>query len=128
MRALEISWAYWYQLRGQAVSFEGVRKIDSLGDQAHALGTTRIASCFAVATTLLFCFKIGTYSIDVESVFRFAGMLLLGVVLTLLFCRGYKHMGRLGQAIYDRTFEDAIRMQRSYRVASASRSERMYNP
>lgn len=127
-KALEISWAYWYQLRGQAISFDGVRKIDSLGDQAHALGTTRIASFFAVVTTLVFCFAIGTYHIDGESVIRFVGMLLLGVILILLFHRGYERVGKLGQAIYDRTFEDAIRMQGSYKVASVTRVEHVHNP
>jgi hypothetical protein len=121
--ALEISWAYWYQLRGQAISLDGVKKIDSLGDQAHALGTARIASVFAILTTLWVCFEIGTFSTNCESTIRFLCMLALGCILTCLFHESYKRVGTLTQAIYDRIFEDAIKKVRSYKVGCGPRNE-----
>lgn len=122
-KALEISWAYWYQLRGQAISLDGVMKIDSLGDQAHALGTARIASVFAILTTLWVCYEIGTCSASCEAIIRFGCMLLLWVIVTCSFHFSWKRIGTLTQAIYDRIFEDAIQKKGSYRVGCGPRNE-----
>ena len=104
--ALEISLADWYRPRehGNSIGDATYKKLDSLGDQAHALGTARVASFFSVVTALAFCFKIGTFSLNFESIIRFVLMLLLGMGVTYLFHDAYRRVGTIAQAIYDRVF------------------------
>jgi hypothetical protein len=107
--ALEISLAHWYQPRehDNSIGDATYKKLDSMGDQAHALGTARVASFFAVVTALTFCFMIGTFSLNFESIVRFVLMLLLGIGVTYLFHDAYRRVGTISQAIYDRIFSDA---------------------
>lgn len=109
-KALEISMAYWYRPRkhGSYIWDTTYTKLDSLGDQAHALGTARVASFFAFVTVLGFCFTIGTFSPNSQSIFRFALMLLLGVGVICLFHHAYRRVGTIAQAIYDQIFKMAI--------------------
>lgn len=104
--ALEISLELWYRPRDHSNSFAGetYKKLDSLGDQTHALGTARVASFFSVVTALAFCFKIGTFSPDFESIIRFVLMLLLGISVTYLFHDAYRRVGTIAQAIFERAF------------------------
>ncbi|MFZ5522839.1 MAG: hypothetical protein ACOY9D_01980 [Pseudomonadota bacterium] len=108
--AFEISLAYWYRPKGHGNSIDDVtyKKLDSLGDQAHALDTARVASFFAVVTTLVFCFNIGTVSLNFESIVRFVLMLLLGAVVIYLFHESYRRVGTIAQAIYDRIFSENL--------------------
>lgn len=107
-KALEISLTHWYRLRdSNSIGDATLKKLDSLGDQAHAFGNARIASVFSVLTALAFCFKIGTFSLTCESVARFTLMLVLGISITYLFHYAYRQVGTIAQAIYDSIFEDA---------------------
>lgn len=104
--ALAISIAHWYRPRS-AINEETYRKLDSLGDQAHGLGTARIASFFSGVVALLFIFKLGTFCVTGESILRFVGMVVLWLGITGLFHWSYRRVGIIAQAIYDRVFKDA---------------------
>jgi hypothetical protein len=102
--ALMVSLARWYcaELRETAH-----KRIDSLVDQTHALGTARIASFFSVVTALAICMAVGTFSLAFEPVLRFVVMLVLGIAVTCLFHAAYRHVGAVAQGIYDRIFRAA---------------------
>ena len=102
--ALVVSLGRWYRANLGETAY---KKLDSLADQAHALGTARVASFFSVVTALAVCFKIGTFSLAAESIGRFVLMLALGIAATCLFHSAYRHVGTVAQGIYDRILTDA---------------------
>lgn len=101
-----ISLAHWYGPRadGKSIADTTYKKLDSLGDQAHAFGAARVASLLSLGTALAFCFKIGTFTLNFESTVRFVIMLLIGLGVTYLFHDAYRRVGTIAQAIYDRIF------------------------
>jgi len=102
--ALVVSLARWYRTElGEAAR----KKLDSLGDQAHALGTARVASFFSVVIPLMVCFTIGTLTLAPESIVRFVVMLVLWIAVTYLFHDVYRHVGTVAQGIYERILKDA---------------------
>lgn len=121
--ALEISCAYWYQLSANAISSEGVKKLNSLGDMTHSLGAARIASVFALATTLLVGLKIGECDLRCEPILRFILMMFLSGITIYAFHSGYKRVGIIAQNIYDRLFEDAIRKRGTYKRGPGPKNE-----
>lgn len=102
-----ISLAVWYLPKskdGIAAVAETIRKLDSLGDQAHALGATRVASGFSVLTALWIVHELGTASMGPVPEYRFWSVLVLGSLVTWLFDDAYRRVGRMSQDIYDRIF------------------------
>ncbi len=72
-----------------------------MGDQAHALGTARVAFFFSVITAVVIFQMIGIISLDPG---RFALVLLLGWAVTRMFHDAYRHVGTMAQGVYDRIF------------------------
>jgi hypothetical protein len=102
--ALVRSLARWYSADLREATY---KKLDSLGDQAHALGTARIASFFSLATALPISAAIGTFSLTAGSIFRLALVLVLGIAAICLFHNAYRHVGIVAQGIYDRILREA---------------------
>ena len=94
--------ALWYtrlQPDGQLASAD--KKTVSLGDIAHATGTARIASLFAVLTVQVICFHSGQPSFIFPSVARYSGFLILGVLIIVLFENSYRRTSRIAQQVIE---------------------------
>ena len=113
-KALIVSMALWYERAGEGRSIDIVadKKLVSLGDITHGLGTARIASVFAFVTVLGFCVDLGTIHCEWESVIRTILMLLITIGMIVLFWNGYSRAGRLAQGIYDTILESALTEER----------------
>ena len=101
--AESISLALWYRLLNKEHKL-GTDGIDHLLNQAHALGTARIASVFALLTTIGLSMCHGTP--DVCHLFpfiRYVVMLILGVVIILIFDNQYRRVALFAQKAYDET-------------------------
>jgi hypothetical protein len=93
----------WYtrlQSEGQLAGAD--KKTVALGDLAHASGTARIASFFAIMTVLLLCFYLPNVqnSINLQPV-RFASSLSLGYLILLLFRDAYYRTSRYAQEVIE---------------------------
>lgn len=92
-----ISFALWYTRLGDDRPIGEIvdRKLTALGDRAHGLGATRVGSFCALATTLLFCFFIGTFQPGWDPAVRFVIMLLLNIFTFCVFQRGYRRVAEI---------------------------------
>lgn len=109
--AMALSYAHWYnQLRAGNIGDAADKKVGSLGDQSHGLGAARVASFFALATTLLILYNKNYFAGEpclCEPAIRFIGMLVLGGWITCLFHLGYKRVGTIAHATYENILKDA---------------------
>lgn len=108
--AFQLSIALWHQClkKDGPISDAADRKVNFLGDNAHGLGTARVASLAATLTTLFACFGYGDFSKDLWDMTRFISMLLLALATTYLFHDGYQRVGGFAQGIYDKILFDAL--------------------
>jgi hypothetical protein len=112
--ALEISLALWYQRIKPDGPIGGAadKKLTSLGDHTHGLGAVRVASFFALMTSLAFCLMIGRFSFQFETIIRFVIMLALGIGVTYLFHDAYRRVGKLAQGLYERILQETLAKER----------------
>lgn len=96
--AQSISLALWYHFeKDQHLGKDG---IDHLGNQAHGLGTARIASFFALVTTVLLSAQYGTLNLELCPIMRYLLMLFLGVFTICIFHIGYKRVAGFAHETY----------------------------
>lgn len=108
--AMAISYAYWYeQMRLGNIGNGANHKLDSLGDQAHGLGAARVASFFSLTTALLILYNKNYFALEFygES-FRFYGMLVLGIFITICFHSSYKRVGEIAHATYKNILNNTL--------------------
>lgn len=105
--AMAVSYAYWYkQMNLGNIHDEANKKVCSLGDQAHGLGTVNIASFFSFFTTLVICST--ELFVETAPVFRFFLMAVLWGCITHLLNRGYERVGKIAQETYENILKDAL--------------------
>jgi hypothetical protein len=116
MLAFKISQVLWYQQMklDDHIGKESDKKVTSLGDQTHGLGTVRIASFFALITSLVFCYMIGKCSCQPESIIRFMIMVALGISVICLFHEAYRRVGKIAQALYEGILQEALTKDRTW--------------
>jgi len=101
--AMAISYAHWYQqMANHKIGNAAEQKVHSLGDQAHGLGTARIASIFALPTTLAIALTSEAPICGDGSVFRIITMYLLWMYVTWTFHCGYRRVGKIAHETYKR--------------------------
>jgi hypothetical protein len=106
--AESISLAHWYLLLTEKTKL-GTDGIDHLRNQAHALGTARIASCFALVSAVLLSWRYGTPDCSLGSIACCSIMVLLGVVTILMFHNSYERVALFAQKAYDETLRKNIK-------------------
>lgn len=115
--ALVISTALWCQMRDKKYIEDATyKKLESFGNQVHALGTVRIASFFSFVTALFIIFTILKLDIIIEAWPRFIIMYVLGIFVIFMFDHAYRRVGTFAQGVYDRIFREA------YNQSSAAKS------
>lgn len=99
--ALVISTALWCQMRDKEYIKDATfKKLESFGNQVHALGTARVASIFALMVAVMFSIPFG------PSV-NFIIMYLLGISVFIMFDLAYRRVGIFAQGVYDQIFYEA---------------------
>lgn len=114
--AESISLSNWYRLLTKKHKF-GTDGIDRLKSQAHALGTARTASVFALVTTVLLSWWYGTPNLCWWPITRFFLMVLLGGAAIYIFHYNYQRVLQFAQD----AFNDTLKMlltEYAERVAS----------
>jgi hypothetical protein len=101
--AESISLALWYRYMKEKDL--GKEQIDLLGHQAHGLGTARIASIFAILTTVWLSVQHGTPNLCLWPIIRYVLMLCLGVGTIWMFHDAYRRVARFAQETYDKNLE-----------------------
>lgn len=105
--AMAFSYAHWYtQMNLGNIHDDANKKVHSLGDQAHGLGTANIASFASYLTTLVIC-STELFS-EPEPGFRFFLMVVLWFWVTYLFDRGYQRVGKIAHETYEMILMDAL--------------------
>ena len=110
MIAFQIAGAYWFRMKVKDREAAAAHDyLDSFGDLAHAAGTAFIASCAALGTVVITCAVIAPISTTCADVFRWLGMLVVGLVLCYLFYEAYRRLLRMAFGIFERVVEEEIR-------------------
>jgi hypothetical protein len=101
--AESLSLALWYRLLKKEHKL-GTNGIDQLRNQAHALGTARIASVFALVTTIGLSMWHGIPDVcHLFPAIRYVVMLILGVGTIWMFDNSYRRVALFAQKAYDET-------------------------
>jgi hypothetical protein len=104
--AQTISLIHWY--RHLETRKAGKDQIDNLGNQAHSLGTTRIAAIFALLSAVAVCANYGRTDLSLLAVFRYILMIATGICLSMLFHTSYRRVARFSQDTYDEMLMNAM--------------------
>lgn len=106
--AMSDSLALWYSLLNKKHKL-GTDGINQLLNQAHALGTARIASCFALVTTIvvLNCVVVlhGTINLSCWSIFRLIVMPILSICTIWIFTESYRRVDRFAENAFNKTLK-----------------------
>jgi hypothetical protein len=105
--AQSISLSLWYHFA--EAKHLGKNQIDHLGNQAHGLGTARIASFFAFFTAFSIITTVWLPSHDFISFFwltRYALLFFLGLGTIWIFDDAYRRVAAFAQETYDITLEN----------------------
>lgn len=96
------SLALWYSLLNEKHKL-GTAGIEHLRSQAHALGTARIASCFALITTIIVLHWLhGTINISCWPIF---GMLILSGCIIWIFHESYRRVNGFTENAFNKTLK-----------------------
>lgn len=99
--AMAASYAEWYSLMNKKkIGADGYGKVNSLGDQAHGLGTARFASVLALVTASLVTYTTNACCPACILTIGFIVMLLVGVGTICLFNIGYRRVGKIAHLTY----------------------------
>jgi hypothetical protein len=106
-RAQSISLGLWYYHLKSRQPWKD--QLEHLGNQAHGLGTARVASIFAVLTTMGLCMRYGTLKCDVGPIFSYVLMIALGGFICYVFHVGYSRVARFAHTIYGKALVELYR-------------------
>lgn len=113
--ALVISTALWCQMRDkECIKDATYKKLESLGNQVHALGTARVASFFALVTALIIIFTVLKFDVTFEPSLRFVFLYVFGISVIIIFDHAYRRVGAFSQGVYDRIFHEAYEEYKKY--------------
>lgn len=105
--AMAISYQHWHnQMDIGHIGDSTNKKVSSLGDQSHGLGTVYIASLASYLTTIMIC----ATELRFESVpsWRLMLMVVLWFWITHLFMLGYQRLGKIAHKTYEMALKDAL--------------------
>ncbi len=103
-----ISVLWFERLRAKGPIGNSENRVAAFGDLCHAAGTARVASAFALLAAVLICMHYGSWNPSAYNVWRFIGMVALGIMTILLFHDAYRRTGKISQQLYDQILEHAL--------------------
>lgn len=110
---ITISTLWFQRLGADSLIGNSENRVAAYGDLAHAAGTARVASFFALLMTVIICMLFGEWNPTRNHIIRYVIMVVFGCTITLLFHDAWSRTGKISQQINDRILEDALKKERA---------------
>jgi hypothetical protein len=102
----------WYSAESKSPIRRAERRIASLSDTVHSVGTARVAAIGALVVALVVASRVSVVSAQGWPLFRFVVAMCWGIVVVVFFHRTYSRTGALAQSIIEQVFANTATLDK----------------